>query len=125
MELGNVPGLDSSPLALLTRDWMCRTELVDLIGQPPESITALPCSGKLIRGSRDPVFVALLGNAFRWAGQRSQEVRSGCAVRPHKPEVDKVLGCLVNWAKVDLAAFVQECDFVKVLGSALVLAGKG
>lgn len=90
-------------------------ESVDIAQELLSGLTRLPRLSKLIWGFWHARVEAFSNNSFGRIRQRGQEVRSRLPVWAVITHVDKVLLSQIFVAKVDLSAFVQECDLVKAL----------
>ena len=101
----------------LTTDGMFWLVLFYLCEELFPLLAFLPLLRKLVGCSRDPTSPAILGNTFRWIGQRGQKICSGLTRSTVPATTGEELSSSIARAKIDLPTLVQDYDFVENLST--------
>lgn len=98
-------------------NWIHLFIFLYLLHQLGMGLAILPGCCKLIGSSGHLILVTRLDNAFRWAGERSQEIRGGLTFGTFETHVGEEFFGLVDRAKIDLSTLVEDGHFVENLDS--------
>lgn len=104
-------------LLILANSWVSGVETVNFRNKLIAETTLLPSLDEVLWRSRCLTLKTVTDDALGRVGQRGEKIWRCSVRRSLEAKVLKVLACKLNWAKVDLAAFIQNGDFIEFLGS--------